>query len=81
MTVLWVAVAAALAPRLPRSLSWWSTGPARPVGRGAADASRCPRCAAPVRTCHVLPVVGFVPLRGRCRMCRVGTGAGTWPVS
>jgi leader peptidase (prepilin peptidase)/N-methyltransferase len=34
-----------------------------------SPASRCPRCGAPIRARHNLPVVGWLILRGRCADC------------
>ena len=39
-------------------------------GLGLRERSRCPGCAARLRTRDVLPVVGFVLLRGRCHGCK-----------
>lgn len=44
--------------RLPRGLST------------VFPASRCPRCQAPIRPWHNIPVLGYLALRGRCRVCR-----------
>lgn len=41
---------------------------AGPVGLN--ERSRCPRCQAQLRATEVLPVLGFMLLRGRCRECR-----------
>ena len=82
VTVLWAAVAATLGAAAA-SFAQLVVDRAVP-GRSVAvlrEASRCPRCAAPVRARHVLPVAGFVLLRGRCPVCRAGTGAGNGPVS
>lgn len=36
---------------------------------GLLERSRCPRCATELRTREVLPIAGFLMLRGRCREC------------
>jgi prepilin signal peptidase PulO-like enzyme (type II secretory pathway) len=36
---------------------------------GLLERSRCPRCASALWAWEVLPVVGFLLLRGRCRRC------------
>ena len=36
---------------------------------GLLERSRCPRCATGLRAREVLPIVGFLLLRGRCRGC------------
>lgn len=75
VTVLWAAVAATLGAAAA-SFAQLVVDRAEP-GRSVAvlrEASRCPRCAAPVRAWHVLPVAGFVLLRGHCRVCRAGIG-------
>lgn len=38
-------------------------------GVGSLERSRCPRCATGLRAREVLPIVGFLLLRGRCRGC------------
>ena len=70
-SVLWAAVAAAMGAAAA-SFAQLAVDRAGPFGSAALlrEASRCPRCAAPVRAWHVLPVAGFVLLRGRCRVCR-----------
>ena len=35
----------------------------------ATPRSRCPACAAPIRPLDLLPVLGYLRLRGRCRAC------------
>jgi leader peptidase (prepilin peptidase)/N-methyltransferase len=37
---------------------------------------RCPRCAAPVQFADMVPLAGWLRLRGRCRAC--GNGYGNW---
>jgi len=71
--VLWVAVAAAMGAAAA-SFAQLVVDRAEPGGPVAlvGAASRCPRCGAPVRAGHLLPVLGFVLLRGRCRVCRAG---------
>ena len=49
--------------RVPRDLSLVRPG------------SRCPRCAAPVKPWHNVPVVGWLVLRGRCAGCGGRIGA------
>jgi len=39
---------------------------------GLLERSRCPRCATGLRAREVLPIVGFLLLRGRCRGCGCG---------
>ncbi len=70
-TVLWAAVAAAMGAAAA-SFAQLAVDRAEPGGPVALlrEASRCPRCGAPVRAWHLLPMVGFVLLRGRCRVCR-----------
>lgn len=40
-----------------------------PAGISLLRESRCPRCAAPIRPWHNVPVVSWVALRGRCASC------------
>ena len=41
-----------------------------PLGRSLVrPASRCPKCSAPIRPWHNIPIVGWFWLRGRCRAC------------
>ena len=40
-------------------------------GVGLLKRSRCPRCATELRARDVLPIAGFLLLRGRCRSCGV----------
>ena len=47
-----------LAYRIPRGMSI------------AFPASHCPRCQAPIRPWHNIPVLGWLILRGRCYDCR-----------
>lgn len=71
MTELWAAVAAAMGAAAVSSAQL-AVDRSEPGGPTALlrQASHCPRCSAPVRPWHLLPVVGFVLLAGRCRVCR-----------
>lgn len=71
MTVLWAMMAAAMGAAAV-SFGQLAVDRAEPGVRPARlrDASRCPHCAASVRPWHVLPVIGFLLLGGRCRACR-----------
>lgn len=71
VTVLWAVVAAAMGAAAVSfgQLAVDRAAPGVSVAR-LRDASRCPGCAAPVGAWHVLPVVGFLLLGGRCRVCR-----------
>ena len=71
VTALWAVVAAAMGAAAV-SFGQLAVDRAEP-GVSASrlrEASRCPSCAAPVRPWHLLPVLGFLLLRGRCRVCR-----------
>src|SRR2546428_12670609 len=48
--------------RLPRNLSIVRPG------------SRCPHCQTPIRPQDNIPLVSFLVLRGRCRVCRAPIG-------
>src|SRR3989442_10480431 len=48
--------------RLPRNLSIVRPG------------SRCPHCQTPIRPQDNIPLVSFLVLRGRCRVCRASIG-------
>ena len=42
-----------------------------PLGRSiVSPASHCPRCGAPIRAWDNVPVVSWLLLRGKCRVCR-----------
>jgi leader peptidase (prepilin peptidase)/N-methyltransferase len=43
-----------------------------------APASRCPKCARPIRAVENVPIVGWLLLRGRCRGCNLPISA-TYP--
>jgi leader peptidase (prepilin peptidase)/N-methyltransferase len=67
--VLWLgaAVAAALGAA---ALSFVQLAADRSAGAiGLLERSRCPRCARRLRAWEVLPVMGFLMPRGRCRGC------------
>ena len=69
--VLWAVLAAVMGAAVA-SFAQLAVDRAEP-GRSAGllhEASRCARCGAAIRAGHVLPVVGFMLLRGRCRVCR-----------
>lgn len=71
MTELWAAVAAAMGAAAV-SFAQLAVDRSEPGGPAALlrQGSHCPRCSAPLRPWHLLPVVGFVLLAGRCRLCR-----------
>lgn len=59
-----------LASRLPAMIGHDGQGPAPPgLWR---PASHCPACKAPLAAWHMLPLVGFALLGGRCAGCGVG---------
>lgn len=71
MAVWWVAVAAVLGAA---AISFVQLAVDR-AGRGVEPSrlrgrSRCPRCSVVLRVRELLPVAGYVLLRGRCAACR-----------
>ena len=53
-----------------RDLLALEPGPAEAPLSLVSPASRCPRCQAPIRPWHNIPVVSWLVLRGRCASCR-----------
>ncbi|MGH8443109.1 MAG: prepilin peptidase [Nevskiaceae bacterium] len=53
-----------------RALLALEPGPAEAPLSLVSPASRCPRCQAPIRPWHNIPVVSWLVLRGRCASCR-----------
>ncbi len=42
-----------------------------PLGRGIGGHSGCPYCATPIDSIDNIPILGWLKLRGRCRVCRL----------
>ena len=48
---------------------WNLTDVDSPRGNLAFPRSHCPACEAPIRIAHLVPIVGYLVLRGRCASC------------
>lgn len=46
-----------------------------PRGESLLRDSRCPRCDAPIRVWHNVPIISWLALRGRCAVCRARISA------